>query len=558
MPNRLPLVPRELDARPLLRRAVAPGHVRIGPIMAAPSVLADLGVAPTPLLAEFDLDLATFTDPEHRVPFRAVAQLFDRCVEATSCHHFGLLVGSRAGLSSLGVVGYLASSAPNVGTALEILRQVNSVADGGGVVTFDCREHIVSLGYDVVEPGIRHTEQLAAAAIAIGFNILRALCGPQWQPHDVQFSFAAPRALAPYRKVFSLTPRFDQERSAIAFPDRWLANSPPGADPILHRMIEGSDRRTPAGRCGRRGRPRAPTAAGDGDDAPTVGRGRGGDRAHLHTDTEAPAGRRRHDFPPVARRGAVRVGVPAAAQHDDSHRPDCLDRGLFGEQFVQSCVQALGRRPPRRVAARVIGLVASNGPAPASTTTAESALQGGPIARTTSRVRTSNEDGERTRGIGRFLEHGGVLLLRNLEHSSPLFRLSYPTPLGRRNPRGSRILYQGSDAIRQVNQESLVDQMKSDSGFATVAGVELTMLDSCAASTRQLVSTASRGSSRKSAPRPARACCRGRQTPTRIRRSADLATCSIWRDRRGRATRCKGSCNVPGRHCRSIRPSGRS
>jgi AraC-like DNA-binding protein len=116
-----------------------------------------------------------------------------------------LLVGSRAGLSSLGVVGYLASSAPNVGTALEILR---------------------------------HTGQLAAAAIAIGFNILRSLCGPQWQAHDVQFSFAAPRALAPFRKVFGLAPRFDRERSAIAFPVRWLANPPPGADPILHRMMK--------------------------------------------------------------------------------------------------------------------------------------------------------------------------------------------------------------------------------------------------------------------------------------------------------------------------------
>jgi hypothetical protein len=238
VPKRQLPAPRKLDARPLLRQAVAPGHVRIGPIMGVPSVLAELGIAPDPLLAEFDLDLATFTDPEHRVPYRTVARLFDRCVAATSCHHFGLLVGSRAGLSSLGVVGYLASSAPNVGTALEILRHVNSVADAGGTVTLDCRESIVSLGYDVVEPGLEHTGQLAAAAIAIGFNILRALCGPQWQPHDVQFSFAAPRALAPFRKVFSLKPRFDQEHSAIAFPARWLANPPPGADPILHRMMK--------------------------------------------------------------------------------------------------------------------------------------------------------------------------------------------------------------------------------------------------------------------------------------------------------------------------------
>ena len=206
--------------------------------MAVPSVLAELGIAPEPVLAEFDLDLATFADPEHRVPYRTAARLLDRCVEATSCHHFGLLVGSRAGLSSLGVVGYLASSAPNVGTALEILRRVKSLADAGRTVTLDCRENIVSLGYDVVEPGLEHTGQPAAAAIATGFNILRTLCGPRWQPHDVRFSFAVPRSLAPFRKVFGLTPRFDQERSAIAFPARWLANPPPGADPILHRMMK--------------------------------------------------------------------------------------------------------------------------------------------------------------------------------------------------------------------------------------------------------------------------------------------------------------------------------
>ena len=40
-----------------------------------------------------------------------------------------------------------------------------------------------------------------------------------------------------------------------------------------------------------------------------------------------------------------------------------------------------------------------------------------------------------------------------------------------------QFLYQGPDAFSQVNQSSLVDQMKSDAGFATVAGVELTLLD---------------------------------------------------------------------------------
>jgi predicted transcriptional regulator of viral defense system len=40
-----------------------------------------------------------------------------------------------------------------------------------------------------------------------------------------------------------------------------------------------------------------------------------------------------------------------------------------------------------------------------------------------------------------------------------------------------QFLYQGSAAFRQVSEASLLDRMKSDAGFATVSGVELTLLD---------------------------------------------------------------------------------
>lgn len=41
-----------------------------------------------------------------------------------------------------------------------------------------------------------------------------------------------------------------------------------------------------------------------------------------------------------------------------------------------------------------------------------------------------------------------------------------------------QFLYQAPDAFSQVNRASLLGQMKSDEGFAKVAGVELTLLDS--------------------------------------------------------------------------------
>lgn len=136
-----------------------------------PAALADFGTGPEPLLAGFELERAAFTDPEHRMPCRTMAQLLRRRVEATACLHFGLLVGSRAGLSLLGAVDYFASSAPTVGTALEIIRRANSVSDSGGTMTLDCEGGIVSLGYNVVEPGLESTEQPVAVAVATACNV---------------------------------------------------------------------------------------------------------------------------------------------------------------------------------------------------------------------------------------------------------------------------------------------------------------------------------------------------------------------------------------------------
>jgi AraC-like DNA-binding protein len=53
----------------------------------------------------------------------------------------------------------------------------------------------------------------------------------------VYFSLAAPPVAARIRTAFHVAPRFDQERSGITFPARWLARPPPGADPLLHRMM---------------------------------------------------------------------------------------------------------------------------------------------------------------------------------------------------------------------------------------------------------------------------------------------------------------------------------
>ena len=63
--------------------------------------------------------------------------------------------------------------------------------------------------------------------------------------------------------------------------------------------------------------------------------------------------------------------------------------------------------------------------------------------------------------------------------ASMVFQVVVPRQLRDIDPGRHRLqfLYQGPEAFAQLNKPELVGQMKSDAGFAKVAGVELTLLD---------------------------------------------------------------------------------
>lgn len=200
-------------------------------------VLRDAGIDPQDLLAEFGLDPSYFEDPENVIPFTTMGRIFLRCVERTGCEHFGLLVGQHSGVSVLGAVGYLVQSAPDLRTALRELSAYLHVHDGGAVVTLSEDKPVATLGYAILSDGVEGAEQLLDVALAIGFNMLRGLCGPGWQLSGLHFAHARPQNPAPFRKYFGVTPEFDAEQSVLVFEERWLDHALPGADPQLHALM---------------------------------------------------------------------------------------------------------------------------------------------------------------------------------------------------------------------------------------------------------------------------------------------------------------------------------
>ncbi len=212
--------------------------VRLGPLMSIPSILREFGQEPKAILAEANLKLTQFADPDFEVPYQSVGKLLARCVAITGCEHFGLLVGQRAAPSALGVAGFMLQSAPDVGTALRDFMQHLGLHDQGGVVALQTLGRISLLGYAIHLPEVEAADQIYDLSIAIGCNIMRSMCGESWNPTEVLLTRPPPQDLAPFSRFFRAPLHFNAVQSALVFPTTWLNHRVRGADALLHQYLE--------------------------------------------------------------------------------------------------------------------------------------------------------------------------------------------------------------------------------------------------------------------------------------------------------------------------------
>ena len=214
------------------------GEVRIGPVSAIPDLLRKLGVAPSLPFARAGVPLRLFRNPENRTSFDALGRLLEECATATSCDHFGLLVGDCFELEGLGDIGYLMRNSATVGEALRALLLHLYLHDRGAVpILINLDASYVLLGYSIYRHATPGTPHLYDAAIAIGYRALKGICGPQWKAAHVQLSHDRPDDTLPYRRLLGPDVRFNAEVSGIVFASSWLDQPIPGADPQLRELV---------------------------------------------------------------------------------------------------------------------------------------------------------------------------------------------------------------------------------------------------------------------------------------------------------------------------------
>lgn len=210
----------------------------VGPLQAIPSLLRELGVKPSSVFERVGIDQHALTDAANRVPFSLVGRLLDECVVASSCPHFGLLVGIRSGPAAAGIAGRLVRHAESVHAALRLFIAHLHLHDRGGVAALSSQgAGHVELSYVIHHPNTPGTAQILDASIAIACSVMRCLCGPQWTPSEVTLSRNRPPVMGPYRTFFRAPIRFDAPHSALVFPSSCLNQPIAGADPAARTRL---------------------------------------------------------------------------------------------------------------------------------------------------------------------------------------------------------------------------------------------------------------------------------------------------------------------------------
>lgn len=209
---------------------------RIGALAALPALLREMGHNPAVVLGAAGLSPECLEDPDESLSFDAIGLLFQACVDATRCPHFGLLIGQRAGLAGIGIVGDLMRNAPDLRQSVLDLCVNQPRYVRGSVVYLTVVESQAVWGYGICHPAMPAVEHFSEAAIAAGANMLHELTG--LRPDDVLLARRAPPDLAPYRRFYGVTPQFDAEQNAIVFAARHLATPVSHADPAVRRALE--------------------------------------------------------------------------------------------------------------------------------------------------------------------------------------------------------------------------------------------------------------------------------------------------------------------------------
>ena len=191
------------------------------------------------------LPTEVLTNPDLRVSVEAMQRMYEAAAEQSGVEDFALRVAETRRISNMGAVGLVIREQPTVRKALQAYTRFQWLQN-------DAYSLVVQIFGDQAVLRINgpswQTRQGAELTLATALRTLKAVLGEAWRPQEAWFTHAAPPRLDTHRRVFGVTPLFEQECMALVMTAADLETPIPHADPEMARQLNLYLERLTAGR----------------------------------------------------------------------------------------------------------------------------------------------------------------------------------------------------------------------------------------------------------------------------------------------------------------------
>ena len=197
-----------------------------------------LGLDAQRLAASLSIPASALSSPDLKIPADSVGRLLERAAQMARMDDFGLRLAEKRRLSNMGPVGLIAREQPTLRKALEVMAQYQWMQSEALSLTIEDADDIAILHLRFRGLGARLARQATELCIGVLCRNIRAVVVESWRPQAVLFRHGPPASDATHRRVFGVTPQFNQDLDGLVLLSAQLDAPTATSDPVMAREVE--------------------------------------------------------------------------------------------------------------------------------------------------------------------------------------------------------------------------------------------------------------------------------------------------------------------------------
>jgi AraC-like DNA-binding protein len=186
---------------------------------------------------QFQLDSTLLEQADARISIPKYMRLGRTVIEQTDAANLGLLMGSQAEISLLGIAGLTAMTASSAEEALADITEFEALsstnARGRSSLYYE-KNRAVAEFYSI-SPYNEFNFFIVDLTLALQFNLLNKIVGKVITPLQVDIEFSEPDYIDDYHAMFGCPVRFNQPRNALVYSKKTLKVKPTLHNPLTHQ-----------------------------------------------------------------------------------------------------------------------------------------------------------------------------------------------------------------------------------------------------------------------------------------------------------------------------------